>query len=241
MTIKSLKLSIIVPVRNEENSLLELCEEFKNLFFKNYNEFEIIFINDNSSDNTKNIINKFINETNFIKIHNLEKHSGQSECIDFGIKNSKYDLIATIDGDGQNPPSEIINLYNNFIKINSDNVSCHMIIGLRISRKDNFSKKIGSIFANFVRNLILGDNCKDSGSGIKIFYKSCYLSLPFFRNMHRFMPALMIRENFKVMSQNVEHRKRLNDKSKYNNFNRFFVGIIDLIGVYWLIRRKRKN
>ena len=86
MTIKSLKLSIIIPVRNEENSLFELCEEFNNLFFNNYNDFEIIFVNDNSSDNTENIINKFINETNYIKIYNLKKHSGQSECIDFGIK-----------------------------------------------------------------------------------------------------------------------------------------------------------
>ena len=237
----SLKLSIIIPVRNEEKSLVILYDEFKKIFFNKYRDFEIIFVNDNSSDDTQNIINQFSKDCKFINIYNMLEHSGQSESIDAGIKNSNYDLIATIDGDGQNPPEEILNLYKNFIEINFNKINYHMIIGLRKNREDSFSKKIGSKVANFIRNFILRDNCQDSGSGLKIFFKSSYLSLPFFKNMHRFMPALMKRENFKVLSQNVQHRRRLNDKSKYNNANRLFIGIIDLLGVYWLIRRKRKN
>ena len=112
-----------------------------------------------------------------------------------------------------------------------------LLIGNRIRRKDTFSKKLASRLALYIRKIILKDNTPDTGCGIKIFSKSTFLSLPYFDHIHRFLPALVNRQGGRVISIPVSHRARVGGKSKYSNWLRFRVGILDLWGVFWLIRR----
>ena len=230
------KISIVIPVKNESRNVEVLTREiFK---FCSSLSYEIIFINDGSKDDTEKRIIKLKNKYNNVRVINHQSSYGQSAAIKSGVLNAKNDIIVTMDGDCQNDPTDISKMLKRF---ESEKSSLLLIGGVRKHRKDSITKKIGSKFGKFCRKLFLNDEHPDSGCGIKIFNKKLFLLMPYFDHMHRFLPALAKREGAKIIAFHVNHRPRLDGKSNYNNLGRLLVGIYDIIGVMWLLKRVPKN
>ena len=229
-------LSIVIPVHNEAENIGILVKEIVDSMINI--KYEIIVVDDDSSDNTLDVLSEMK-----IKIDNLRiiKHSanyGQSFAIKSGIEHAKSDWIATLDGDGQNDPSDILRLFNILLTMKKNkNI---MIAGHRVVRKDSFLKKFSSKYANKVRDFLLKDSIPDTDCGLKIFSKYCFHKLPFFNHIHRYLPALHIANCGDVVSVEVNHRERERGISKYGFNNRFWVGIIDLLGVLWLQKKSKK-
>lgn len=233
----NINFSIIIPIYNEEESIFLLLEEIKKVFL-NKNP-EILIINDGSNDNFLIKFNKKKYSKNNVRVINHETNMGKCKAMLTGVEHAKYNLISVLDGDGQNPPFEIKNLINQWNK--ERRKSFLLVCGNRIKRRDTMLKKISSKFANLVRKSFLKDECNDTACALKIFQKNDYLKLPYFKNMHRFLPALFKMKKGKIVNVMVEDRVRLNGVSKFNFNNRFWVGIIDLLKVWLLINRRRKQ
>lgn len=226
--------SIVIPVYNEKQNIENLIKEINQVLNDHY-KYEIVLVNDNSTDGTNDILRKYkkINNYKVIK-NNLNK--GQSYSIHEGISIASYDIIITIDADGQNNPKDIPNLINIF---NENNYS--LVGGIRKKRKDSLIKKISSIIANKIRSFILNDQCSDTGCSLKVFDKHIFLKFPYFDGIHRFLPALFKGYGHKTKFINVDHRKRLFGKSKYGTFSRMLKGIRDIFIVKRIIRDLKKN
>ena len=228
------KISVVIPIYNEEGNIINLIDELIPIVDKIGGE--IIIVDDNSNDASRDLILKKKNNVN-IEILLLEhaKQYGQSAGLLTGIKAAKNDLIVTLDGDGQNDPKDI----NSMLKVWEDNNenSYLLVIGHRQNRQDNWSRRYASLMAKRFRKFILKDSSTDSGCGIKVFSRNLFLSLPYFDHIHRFLPALTRRHGGSVISHIVSHRNRSSGVSKYSNWQRFRVGLIDLYGVSWLIKR----
>jgi glycosyltransferase involved in cell wall biosynthesis len=223
MEYKMKKISIIIPIYNEEKNIVELHKEIKAVCDKNKYIYEIIFIDDGSSDNTKNLI-KNIAPVKYIQ---LRKNFGQTAAMDAGIKNAKYDYIVTMDGDRQNDPNDIPNL----IKHLEDN-DYDVVSGWRKKRKDNFFKRFISRGAHLLRNLIIKDGIHDSGCSLKIYKRECFDNLTLYGEMHRFIPAILKIKGFKIGEIIVNHRPRIAGKTKYS-WKRTIKGFIDMIAVWF--------
>ena len=229
------KFTIIIPIYNENESIFKLIKEI-NLELKYQNQ-EIIIVDDGSTDNFfKNFSNLTFSKN--ITVHRHEKNLGKCYAMLTGIKKAKNQLIVCIDGDGQNPPSEIKKLIDSWNDRKNLTDEFLLICGERIKRKDNFLKKISSKFANKLRRFLLNDQCNDTACALKVFNRKDYLSINYFKNMHRFLPALFIMKKGKVINVPVKDRPRLSGKSKFNFHNRFWIGIIDLVKVWILINKK---
>ena len=231
------KFTIIIPIYNEIDAIFpllnELIEEFKS------EKPEIIVVDDGSTDNFLKKFKKIKNIKNII----LKKHTenlGKCAAMMTGAKSAKNELLVFMDGDGQNPPSEVRKLVNKWLELKKEDRRSLLICGNRIKRKDNFVKRVSSKFANSLRKQILNDNCNDTACALKALEKKDYISLEYFRNMHRFLPALFILRDIKVINIPVVDRPRILGKSKFNFHNRFWVGMIDLIKVWNLIRKGRE-
>ena len=224
--------SVIIPVYNEEENLLKLIHEIK-VSLVDINNYEIIFINDASTDNSFEVLKKFKDSN--IKILNNKINSGQSFSIHYGIKKSLFNTIITIDGDGQNDPSDIPNLLQHYLS--SDSIK--LVGGIRTNRKDNLTKIISSKIANYLRSRLLKDNCTDTGCSLKIFDKQIFLNFPYFDGIHRFLPALFSGFGYKTKFINVNHRSRKYGFSKYGTVNRLFKGIKDIIKVKKILNKKK--
>ena len=226
-------ISIVIPVFNEAENINLLLDEIKSNLISH--DYEIIYINDSSTDNTLEILNSHKTKNNILILNN-KSNKGQSYSIHKGVLNSKYDIIVTIDGDCQNNPADISKLLETYLS----NDEVKLVGGIRKKRKDSYVKIITSKIANYFRSMILNDHCPDTGCSLKVFDKKIFLTFPFFTGMHRFLPALFIREGCKIDFVNVSHAKRMYGYSKYSNLKRFIDGIFDLIGVLWLIKRSKK-
>jgi len=224
--------SVIIPIFNESQNIINLLDEINKSLIK-YQNYEIILINDCSTDNTVNIISKINN--NKIKLISNNKNLGQSYSIHKGINFSSNKTIVTIDGDGQNDPADIPNLLDIYFSTNE----VELVGGLRTKRQDSVIKKLSSIIANNIRSKILNDNCKDTGCSLKVFNKQIFLSFPYFDGIHRFLPALFSGYGFKTIFVKVNHRKRKYGVSKYGTINRLFIGIKDIIRVKKIIKEKK--
>ena len=222
--------SIVIPIFNEARNIEFLLKEI-NKSLENFKKYEIILVNDSSTDETLKVINKIKNKN--IKIITNDSNQGQSYSIFKGVKNSSYDTIITIDGDRQNDPADIPNLYNFYIQNNE----VKLVGGIRKNRKDSLTKIISSKIANYIRSKILKDGCKDTGCSLKVFNKSIFLSFPFFNGVHRFLPALFRGYGYKTAFLEVNHRKRIYGRSKYGTMNRLFVGIRDIIKVKKILKK----
>ncbi len=154
-----------------------------------------------------------------------------------GIKAARAGWIATLDADGQNDPADIPRLWD--IARSAPASPPLMVAGQRRKRRDTWSKRAASRAANAVRRRLLGDGTPDTGCGLKLFQRDFFLELPRFDHMHRFLPALAMRQGGKVVSVPVNHRARERGQSNYGFFDRLWVGIADLIGVMWLMRRAK--
>ena len=228
------KISVVIPIYNEEGNIINLIDELIPIVDKIGGE--IIIVDDNSNDARRDLILKKKNNVNIeILLLQHAKQYGQSAGLLTGIKAAKNDLIVTLDGDGQNDPKDITSM----LKVWEDNNenSYLLVIGHRQNRQDNWSRRYASLMAKRFRKFILKDSTPDSGCGIKVFSRNLFLSLPYFDHIHRFLPALTRRHGGSVISHIVSHRNRSSGVSKYSNWQRFRVGLIDLYGVSWLIKR----
>jgi len=221
--------SIVIPVYNESENILNLLDEiYVNL--KKFNDYEIILVNDCSTDNTLEVIKKISDQK--IKLVNNIKNYGQSYSIHRGIKLSFYNIIITIDGDGQNDPADIPKL----LEIYLSKKDIELVGGLRLKRRDTIIKIISSKIANNIRSFILNDDCKDTGCSLKIFNRKIFLDFPYFDGIHRFLPALFKGYGYKTMFISVSHRKRKYGFSKYGTIKRLFKGLRDMIKVKKILK-----
>jgi dolichol-phosphate mannosyltransferase len=173
------------------------------------------------------------NKVKTLRVLSHKRRSGQSAAVRSGVKAARGTLVATLDGDGQNNPSDIPSLLSAYE--DPTNVASNVLIcGQRANRRDSFIKRLSSRIANRIRSSLLGDSALDSGCGLKLFSADDFMELPSFDHMHRFLPALVIRSGGKVISIKVSHRSRERGKSKYGVFDRLWVGIFDLFGMVWL-------
>lgn len=227
-----LSLTVVVPVFNECDNIEPLIIELKNAL-TDHVDFEIIFVDDCSQDNSLDILLRLKEQINPLRVLTHKVRSGQSAAILSGVRAARFPIIATLDGDGQNKPSDILRLlevYKNY----EGGKDFALICGQRKKRKDNFSKRISSVIANGVRSFLLNDKTSDTGCGLKLFRREDFVRLPSFDHMHRFLPALMIRNGGRVITVSVSHRARRAGYSKYGTFDRLWVGVFDLFGLFWL-------
>ena len=225
------RISIVIPIFNESENIINLINEIKKNLQKNF-IYEIIVVDDYSNDNSYNKIKQTFNDVLVIR---NKKNMGQSFSIYTGVKKASYSNIVTIDGDGQNPPDDINKLAKMYFTY-----KYNLVGGLRLKRRDSFIKKISSKVANNIRTFFLKDNCLDTGCSLKIFDKEFFLLIPFFKGMHRFLPALFQAYGAKTHFIEVGHRPRTKGKSKYGTIDRLIIGTKDLIKVLYLIKRIKK-
>jgi len=228
--------SIVIPVFNEVENIDSLINETSIALIDL--SHEIIVVDDCSIDGTLDLLKSLKKQYSSLRIISHKQNYGQSAAVRSGVEFSNAIWIATLDGDGQNDPADIPNLFKILLDKNkSDNKI--LIAGHRTTRKDTYLKKISSKYANKIRAKILRDKAPDTGCGLKLFSKNFYLSLPFFDHMHRYIPALFIAHGGEVVSIPVNHRSRVKGSSKYGFHNRFWVGIVDILGVRWLQNRSK--
>lgn len=235
----AMKISVVIPVCNEEANVAPLAVEIA-AALTNLRPFEIIFVDDGSTDATAACVAS-VRATQVPEIRLLRhaRRCGQSAAVHSGVRAACADWVATLDGDGQNDPADIPALLAVLAARDpSAKPALHLVMGNRTSRKDTWLRRFSSKLANAVRGRLLRDGTPDTGCGIKLFHRATFLDLPRFDHMHRFLPALFQRAGSAVISVPVQHRPRTRGTSKYGVRNRLFVGITDLFGVMWLIRRQ---
>jgi len=228
--------SIVIPMKNEAGNAAELisglvehCSDV---------EIEIIVIDDASTDGTADVVLGMAKLNPSIRLLQNSNSGGQSAAVHSGVLVAKAAVVCTLDGDGQNPPLEVPNLYRPLIADTVGKIG--LVAGQRADRQDTASKKWASKFANALRGWLLNDGTRDTGCGLKGFRRDVFLSLPYFDHMHRYLPALCKRDGWDIVLVDVSHKERGAGTSNYSNLHRAFVGVYDLIGVAWLIRRRKK-
>jgi dolichol-phosphate mannosyltransferase len=229
------EVSVVIPVCNEEENVLPLASEIHAALSGRY-AFETIFVDDGSADGTADAVRR-ARAAGMPEIRLLRhlQHSGQTTAIATGVRHAQAPTIATLDGDGQNDPADIPWLLDALRNTQSPRLK--LVMGNRTTRRDTRLRRLSSRVANGVRGWMLKDGTPDTGCGIKVFDRDVFMHMPRFNHMHRFMPALFQREGCEVISLPVNHRPRTRGTSKYGLHNRLWVGIVDLFGVMWLIRR----
>lgn len=229
--------SVVVPVRNEENNIGPLIDEIDTALGKQW-PYEIIYVNDGSSDATgERLLERMKTHVNLRQIRH-EKSAGQSAAVRTGVRAARGAIVVTLDGDGQNNPAFLPAL---ILAIEQGEGRVGLAAGQRVGRQDTAFKKWQSRVANAVRNAILKDGTRDTGCGLKGFRREVFLALPYFDGLHRFLPALVRREGFEIVYVDVIDRPRRSGVSNYGFFDRLWVGLMDLAGVWWLIRRKKSK
>ena len=225
---------MVVPVHNEEENIEPLVEEIRAALAGR--DYEILYVDDGSTDRSLQILLQLADRHPELRVLSHETSCGQSTAIRTGVKAARADWIATLDGDGQNDPADIP-LLMELVDDPHRPAELKLINGHRHQRKDTWVKRVSSRVANRVRRSLLHDDTPDSGCGLKLFSRQAWLDLPFFDHIHRFTPALFLANGHQVRSVKVHHRPRVRGRSKYGIHNRLWVGIVDLFGVLWLLRR----
>jgi dolichol-phosphate mannosyltransferase len=231
-----MKLSIVIPLCDEADNVEPLCRELHGCLGEQISH-EVVFVDDGSSDGTAERLARIRAEIPGIRILRHACNAGQSAALLTGVRAARADWIATLDGDGQNDPGDVVKLWR---LASSEADPAGLYIGHRVARHDDWVRRLSSRVANGVRSRLLGDRVPDTGCGIKLFRRSVFLGLPYFDHMHRFLPALIQREGLRVVSVPVSHRHRRAGRSKYGVGNRLWAGIVDMGGVLWLKRRRRR-
>ena len=229
------QLSVVVPVFNERDNVAPLVHEIT-AALRGVADFEIVYVDDKSRDDTLAMLTALKAEVPELRVIHHVSQSGQSTAVRNGVRAARGQWIATLDGDGQNDPADIPKLLAQRAGAAPE---IKLFAGWRVNRQDSGSKRWASKWANAIRARMLRDDTPDTGCGIKLFERAAFLDLPYFDHMHRYLPALMQRAGWKTVSVPVNHRPRSAGVSKYNNLNRALVGIADLRGVAWLIRRAK--
>lgn len=233
---EAIEFSIVVPVYNEAGNAAGLAREIAAAM--EGRSYEMIFVDDCSKDSTRAELGEARAGLPQLRILSHRSNSGQSRAVRTGVLAARAPVIGTLDGDGQNDPGDLPKLYQRLVRADAP-PDLGMVGGRRAKRQDNWGKRISSRIANGVRKRLLRDGADDSGSGIKVFKREAFLRLPYFDHMHRYMPALMLREGYSVEFEDVNHRPRGAGRSKYTNLGRLAANGTDLFGVMWLRSRAR--
>jgi dolichol-phosphate mannosyltransferase len=227
--------SIVVPVRNEAGNVAPLIAEIAAALDGRW-RYEIIYVNDGSTDATPAHLAEIMKQRGNLRRIDHAVSSGQSAAVRTGVRAARGTIVATLDGDGQNNPAFLPDL---IAAIQGGDGRVGLAAGQRIGRKATGFKKLQSRVANGVRNAILHDGTRDTGCGLKAFRRDVFLIMPYFDGLHRFLPALVRREGYDIAYVDVIDRPRHSGVSNYGFFDRLWIGIMDLIGVWWLLRRKK--
>jgi dolichol-phosphate mannosyltransferase len=225
-----MKYSVVIPLKNEEENIADLIDELEPIMQSLKNPWELLCIDDGSTDNTVDTLSKLIKKKPFLRVLTFDRNYGQSCAFDAGFKHARGEWIITLDGDRQNDPADIPKLLA--LTANND-----LICGHRIDRQDPWHKKITSKLANFVRSRFCSDDVQDTGCSLKVYRKACLNQIKMYKGMHRFLPALFKIEGFRIAEVPVNHRERVKGITKYNFFNRSFNTIADMLAVRWMCKR----
>ncbi|MEE1923648.1 glycosyltransferase family 2 protein [Pseudomonas sp. 148P] len=229
-----IELSVLIPAKNEADNLPALLGEIRVALAAQ--DYEVLVVDDGSSDQTLAVLQRLRAEGfSQLRILRHERSLGQSTSVWHAAQAARGRWLATLDGDGQNDPADIPGMLG--LVRNTDGIQ--LVAGHRVKRRDSASKRWASRFANGLRSRLLKDATPDTGCGLKLVERAAFLRLPYFDHMHRFIPALILRHNGRMLVHPVNHRPRNAGISKYGNLDRALVGILDLFGVWWLIRRTR--
>ena len=227
--------AIVIPMRNEAPNVARVlrgvaaaCEG---------TDHEIVVVDDGSTDGTGAAVQAMASELAQLRLLAHEASAGQSAAVHTGVLAAHAPIVCTMDGDGQNPARELPRLYGPLL---GGPGRLGLVAGQRVGRRDTASKRLASRAANAIRRRILSDGTRDTGCGLKAFRRDAFLSLPYFDHMHRYLPALFARDGWEIRLVDVAHRERFAGRSNYTNLQRALVGFHDLIGVAWLIRRRKR-
>jgi glycosyltransferase involved in cell wall biosynthesis len=227
-----MRISVVIPAFNEEGNIGPLIEET----FAQVPESalgEVLAVDDASNDGTGAEIKALLSRYPRLRYIRHKHRAGQSAALRSGVLAARYPVIASMDGDGQNDPADIMRLFG---RLRSQGEPA-MAAGIRAGRKGPGSRKAASRLANFIRDKVLADGCPDTGCGIKLYRRDAFLELPFFTSMHRYLPALFLTYGHEIAYEAVNDRPRLRGASKYTNLGRALIGLYDLVGVSWLRKR----
>jgi len=223
--------SVVIPLKDEESSILDLIQELEPVMLQTGQSWELICIDDGSTDQTKKVLVDLMQIKNYLKLIVFDGNYGQSSAFDAGFKAAEGKYLITLDGDGQNDPADIPKL----LAFRSE---YDLVCGIRVKREDTWFKRFSSKFANGLRNWLCDDDIKDTGCSLKVYRKSCLSKLKLYHGLHRHFPILFKIEGFSVHQEPVNHRQRLKGVSKYSLFNRSFNTLSDLLAVYWMKKRQ---
>ncbi|HZD90445.1 MAG TPA: glycosyltransferase family 2 protein [Pseudolabrys sp.] len=236
MTTSDPAVSVVVPVRNEAENIAPLFGEIAAAMEGRW-PYEVVYVDDGSTDDTPAELRRLKAQYAVLRRLRHAESCGQSSAVRTGVKAARGPLVVTLDGDGQNDPAFLPALVK---ALEDAGPQMGLIAGQRIGRKASGFKKMQSRIANAVRGAVLRDGTRDTGCGLKAFRRDLFLSLPYFDGLHRFLPALVRREGYGVGYVDVVDRPRAHGVSNYGMWDRLWVGILDLAGVWWLIRRKKR-
>lgn len=229
--------SIVIPAKNEAENISDLLDGIE-AALAGQPDHEVIVIDDGSTDAMPDLIRARMGKQHNLRLIRHDVSGGQSAAVHSGVLAAKGAIVCTLDADGQNPPEELPKL---LVPLQADAEGrIGIVAGQRVGRQDTWSKKAASRFANWLRSRALKDGTRDTGCGLKAFRRDAFLRLPFFNHMHRYLPALFARDGWQIAHVDVGHRPRGAGRSNYSNLQRGFVGAIDLVGVMWLLRRRKR-
>jgi len=228
--------SVVVPVRNEAGNIALLVAEIAKALEGQWS-FEVVYVDDGSTDGTEAELKRLMTQHAWLRRVRHKQSCGQSAAVRTGVAAARAPIVVTLDGDGQNDPAFIPALVR---ALEAGNPRVGLVAGQRVGRKSGGFKKLQSKIANAVRGAVLRDGTRDTGCGLKAFRRAVFLGLPYFDGLHRFLPALIRREGFDIGYVDVVDRPRAHGVSNYGLWDRLWVGILDLAGVWWLIRRKKR-
>jgi dolichol-phosphate mannosyltransferase len=228
--------SVVVPVRNEAGNIALLVAEIAKALEGQWS-FEVVYVDDGSSDGTEAELKRLMTQHAWLRRVRHKQSCGQSAAVRTGVAAARAPIVVTLDGDGQNDPAFVPALVR---ALEAGNPRVGLVAGQRVGRKSSGFKKLQSRIANAVRGAVLRDGTRDTGCGLKAFRRAVFLGLPYFDGLHRFLPALIRREGFDIGYVDVVDRPRAHGVSNYGLWDRLWIGILDLAGVWWLIRRKKR-
>jgi glycosyltransferase involved in cell wall biosynthesis len=226
-----MKYSAVIPIFNEEGSIIPLCDELNGVMAELSSPYEIILVDDGSTDGSYHRMLEARDKYPAIKILKFSRNFGQTAAFWMGIHHSRGEIIITMDGDGQNDPRDIPRMIPLLGRYD-------LVCGHRRERKDGLGKRWQGSLANFFRNLVLHDGVKDTGCSLKVFKTPRIGNLPFFDGLHRFIPALLKSHGYTIGQVDVNHRPRIFGRSKYGLRNRMIRSLPDLLAVRWMMRRR---
>jgi dolichol-phosphate mannosyltransferase len=228
-------ISVVVPVHNEQGAAAPLAREIAEAF--EGRSYEMVFVDDASRDKTLAELRSLMTELPTLRVLSHATNAGQSRAVRTGVLAARAPIVVTLDGDGQNPPADAPRLAD---LLAASPATVGLVGGVRSKRQDSEAKRWASRWANRIRKKLLADDADDTGCGLKAFRRDLFLRLPYFDHIHRYLPALMIREGYQNLYLDVDHRHREVGQSKYTNWGRLMASVSDLMGVVWLKSRSRQ-